>query len=348
MLVVRPAAREAEPTPGQATAAGGLMARSPAMLRIVGLIEALSESEANVLVTGETGSGKGAVAAAIHAHSPRRDGPFVVVDVGAIPGELLESELFGHTKGAFTGAHRDRAGQIELAAGGTLFLDEIGDMPLPLQGKLLRLVEEREFRRLGDSAARHMDARIISATNVDLPAAIAAGRFREDLYYRLCVVPIELPPLRERPGEIGPLARHHLARAGAAAQRALMLSPDAVELLEGYGWPGNVRQLNNAIEYAVAMCRGQTVQVDDLPPEIRHGATAPRAPHAPPLEAPPSASPVPTVDAPPSAEPPPSADDPVRIRAALEAHRWNRGAAAAALGMSRTTLWRWMRRLGIA
>lgn len=353
MVVVR-AADEA----GDAAASAprlGLMVRSPAMLRIVGLIEALDASEANVLITGETGSGKGAVAAAVHAHSPRREGPFVAVDASAIPGELLESELFGHVRGAFTGAHRDRAGHVELAQGGTLFLDEIGDMPLPMQSKILRLVEEREFRRLGESAPRAMDARIIAATHVDLAAAVAAGRFREDLYYRLRVVPIELPPLRERPEEIEPLARHLLERVGAKTGRALALGADALEQLVAYGWPGNVRQLENALEYAVALCRGQTIHREDLPAEVRGAAVATAAAAAAPKRVAPE-SPTCTlgddedesdVGQGDDAGAVPDDDEATRLRAALEDNRWNRGEAARALGISRTTLWRWMQRHGL-
>ena len=409
MVVVRAADETGDPS--LAAPKYGLMARSPAMLRIVSLIEALSESEANVLITGETGTGKGAIAAAIHAHSPRSDGPFVTVDAGAIPAELLESELFGHVRGAFTGAHKDRLGQIELARGGSLFLDEIGDMPLPLQSKLLRLVEEREFRRLGESNPRPMDARIIAATHVDLLAAIAAGRFREDLYYRLCVVPVELPPLRERQSEIEPLARFLLARISANAGRALILGPDAIDTMVRYTWPGNVRQLENALEFAVAMCRGQTIHAEDLPVELRspQRAPAPRplppppvapapagwghhpspsggpwpvAPSAPAWAAAPSdaaawahhAAPYPAYPAHAAPQPPPHAvhanpanppptappampaptagapaedDEAAQIRAALEAHRWNKSAAAEALGISRTTLWRKLRALGL-
>ena|GEM_PF-590302 len=396
MVVVRAADETSDPT--VTAPKHGLMAQSPAMLRIVSLIEALSESEANVLVTGETGTGKGAIAAAIHAHSPRSDGPFVTVDAGAIPSDLLESELFGHVRGAFTGAHKDRTGQIELARGGTLFLDEIGDMPMPLQSKLLRLVEEREFRRLGESVTRPMDARIIAATHVDLPAAIAAGRFREDLYYRLCVVPVELPPLRERQGEIEPLSRYLLTRIGASAGRALALGADALDVLTRYPWPGNVRQLENALEYAVAMCRGQTIHAEDLPVELRSPTRppVPRAPSAPqgapaappgwtpppeggawptpapqpagwPSQAPPihwpphgvpqytaypshGPPPAPPTTRPPEAPAPPRSgeeDEASRLKAALEANRWNKSATAEALGISRTTLWRKMRALGL-
>lgn len=357
MVVVR--APDTTFDPSAIAPAHGLMAKAPSMLRIVALIEALSDSEANVLITGETGSGKGAVAAALHAHSPRRDGPFITVDAGAIPADLLESELFGHVRGAFTGAHKDRVGMIELARGGTLFLDEIGDMPLPLQVKLLRLVEEREFRRLGESNPRSMDARIIAATHVDLPAAIAARRFREDLFYRLCVVPIELPPLRDRPGEIGPLAHHLLARVSAAGGRALSLGDDALASLEAYPWPGNVRQLENALEHALAMCRGQTIHAEDLPLEVRDPARRlPRVEAKPARPTParpvvaeqpghtPVANPVDRADPADPADPDDEAES-ERIKAALEVHRWNRGAAAQALGMSRTTLWRKLRLLGL-
>ena len=191
LLVIRPA--DAPGMPEEADDA--LLARSPGMLQIVALIEALSESEATVLITGESGTGKEVVARAVHAHSPRAAGPFVAVNTGAIPGPLLESELFGHVRGAFTGAVRDRRGSIELAGGGTLFLDEIGDMPPDLQVKLLRVVQEREYTRLGESGVRPVDARIIAATHVDLERAVRERRFREDLYYRLRVVPIAIPPL---------------------------------------------------------------------------------------------------------------------------------------------------------
>jgi transcriptional regulator with PAS, ATPase and Fis domain len=311
----------------------GLVARSPAMLRIVHLVESLHRSEATVLVTGESGTGKELIARALHANSPRCAGPFVAVNCGALPGELLESELFGHVRGAFTGAVRDRVGRFEAARGGTIFLDEVGDMPLHLQVKLLRVLQERHFERVGESAPRPMDARVIAATNVDLADAIRAGRFRDDLYYRLRVVPIHVPPLRERVEDIPLIAQHLLAHIGGREGRALMLSPDTLAAMVRHPWPGNVRELGNALEYAVATCTGQTIQIENLPAELRHGADGLDVPEAP---------------QPPRADP--ALEDPterIRIVQVLEATHWNRGRAAETLGLSRSTLWRRMRELGI-
>ena len=238
-LVVARAADESrtdgEPAPHLIS---GLVARAPSMLRILRLIEHLAESEATVLITGESGTGKELVARAIHSTSPRRTGPFVAVNCGALPGELLESELFGHVRGAFTGAVRDRVGRFELASDGTLFLDEVGDIPLHLQVKLLRVLQERTFERVGENRTRRSEARILAATNADLRQAVADGSFREDLYYRLRVVPIEIPPLRDRREDIEPLVRQLLARVCARHGRSLDRQPggdggDAPLLLAG-------------------------------------------------------------------------------------------------------------------
>jgi len=362
MLMIRPS--EADDQRGAGALRYGLLAHAQAMREVVQLIELLSESEATVLITGETGAGKGAVAAALHAHSTRRNGPFVTVDVGALPADLLESELFGHVRGAFTGAMRDRVGRVELAHRGTLFLDEVGDLPLPLQAKLLRLVQEKEFHRIGDSAPRQVDARFIAATNVDLEAKVKAGTFREDLYYRLRVVPIRVPPLRERREEIEPLANYLLPRIGAESGRSLRLAPDAVAALELYDWPGNVRQLQNALGYAIAICRGQTIHAEHLPPEVRSrpvvtlasgeevgvGAACLLSDAPIPLEggarveAEPRLALVPPVASAPAT---PAGDDEL-LRETLEANRWNRARTAEALGISRTTLWRRMRAQGLA
>jgi transcriptional regulator with PAS, ATPase and Fis domain len=297
------------------------------MERIFHLVENLQASDTTILLTGESGTGKEVLAQAIHANSPRRSGRFVATNCAALPADLLESELFGHVRGAFTGAVRDRIGRVELAAGGTLFLDEIGDLPLQLQVKLLRFLQERTFERVGDSHTRKADVRIIAATNVDLRRAIAEGRFREDLYYRLRVVPIEIPPLRARREDIEPLARYLLVRVAAQHGRELRFSPDAIRVLLCYSWPGNVRELENAIEYAVAVGRGQTIQPEDLPVEI--------------LEPPPvmrtSTQPVQF-----------AAPDTDALRVTLEQHHWQREATARALGISRTTLWRKMREAGLA
>ena len=316
----------------------GLVARSPVMLRIVHLVESLHRSEATVLVTGESGTGKELIARALHANSPRCTGPFVAVNCGALPGELLESELFGHVRGAFTGAVRDRIGRFDMAKGGTIFLDEVGDMPLHLQVKLLRVLQERHFERVGESTPRPMDARVIAATNVDLVDAIRIGRFRDDLYYRLRVVPIHVPPLRDRVDDIPLIAQHLLAHIGGREGRALRLSPDTLAAMTRYRWPGNVRELGNALEYAVATCTGQTIQIENLPSELREGAE--------PAGLEESAAP------PPVDEPSPDAlteepEERLRIVQVLESARWNRGRAAEALGMSRSTLWRRMKELGI-
>jgi transcriptional regulator with PAS, ATPase and Fis domain len=328
-VVVLRAAEEAEADGGaEPTVFAGIVARSSAMLRVFRLIENLEESEATVLVTGESGTGKELVARALHLHSPRRHGPFVAVNCGALPGELLESEMFGHVRGAFTGAVRDRTGRFEAAAGGTLFLDEAGDLPLPLQVKLLRALQERTFERVGDSVTRRSDARIIAATHLDLRRAVQDGRFRDDLYYRLRVVPIDISPLRERRADVEPLARHLLRRVTARHGRSLLLAPDALRALLRYPWPGNVRELENALEYAVAVCRGQTIHAEDLPAEVLEAQPAP-------------------ADAPiPAPSPQPAGNgERERLRYALEASHWRRDEAARTLGMSRTTLWRKMREL---
>jgi len=309
----------------------GLIARSPAMTRVFRMIDVLQHSESTVLVTGESGTGKEVMARIIHSHSPRKSGPFVAVNAAALPGELLESELFGHVRGAFTGAVRDRAGRFETAEDGTLFLDEVGDVPLHLQVKLLRVLQEHTYERVGDSQTRRTNARIIAATNRNLRRLVTDGRFREDLYYRLRVFPLELPPLRSRREDIEPMARLLLSRVGARTGRALRLSPEAVRVLLSYEWPGNVRELENALEFAATVCRGQTLQPEDLPPEI-----APLAGPSP-LEEPPS----PTVRARGTGASAPADDR--ELRAALDENRWNRVETARALGVSRSTLWRRMR-----
>jgi transcriptional regulator with GAF, ATPase, and Fis domain len=319
----------------------GLIGRSAAMERIFNLIENLEHSEATVLLTGDSGTGKEVVARAIHTHSPRRDGPLVAVNCGALPGELLESELFGHVRGAFTGAVRDRAGRFEAAAGGTLLLDEVADLPLQLQVKLLRVLQERTFERVGETRTRKTDARIIAATNVDLRRAVQDGRFREDLYYRLRVVPIEIPPLRARREDIEPLATFLLARVGARQGRALRFSPDVLRLLLEHDWPGNVRELENVLEFAVAVCKGQTIVPEDLPSEVGADYVEARGPGmAEALTAPP-----PGTNG--SHHDDTTEIDAARIRGALETCHWRRHQAASVLGISRTTLWRRMRDLGL-
>ena len=334
--------RATEDNHDDATAAptlfSGLIARAPKMLQMFNLIEHLSESDATVLITGESGTGKELVARATHVHSPRRKEPFIAVNCGALPGDLLESELFGHVRGAFTGAVRDRTGRFELAAGGTIFLDEVGDLPLPLQVKLLRVLQERTFERVGESQSRTTDARIIAATNKDLRQAVLDGEFREDLYYRLRVVPLWIPPLRERREDIEPLARHLLSRVNRRHDRSVRFAPDTMRALLRYDWPGNVRELENALEYAVAVGRGQNLHVQNLPLEITSSE-----PELIDLQPSPGAFPPPTPEE--RAESP--ASELEKIRNALDTHQWRRARAASALGMSRTTLWRKMREYGL-
>jgi two-component system NtrC family response regulator len=239
-----------------------LIGASPAMRQVQKVIGLVADSDATVLVTGETGTGKELVARAIHEHGRRSGGPFVAVNCAAIPPELLESELFGHAKGAFTGAVAERAGAFRDAARGTLFLDEIGDMPLAMQAKILRALQERTVQPVGGRPVR-LDVRIVAATHRDLAAAVREGGFRQDLYYRLNVVPIHLPPLRERRDDILPLARHFLRRA-VAGRSPPDLAADAQDLLLRHPWPGNVRELRNAMERVAVLCRAEAVTAADL------------------------------------------------------------------------------------
>jgi two-component system response regulator HydG len=259
----------------------GLVGNSGAIREVTRMVEAVAYSSATVLVHGESGTGKELVARALHARSPRRSQPFVALNCGALTETLLESELFGHVKGAFTGAQRDQKGLFEAADGGTIFLDEIGDIPPATQVRLLRVLQEGELKRVGAADAVRVDVRVIAATHRDLPKLVRAGRFREDLFYRLNVIAIPLPPLRERIEDVPLLAHHFLRRyAERLAKKVRTLAPEAVELLCGYRWPGNVRELENAIERAVVLCRGDTITPADLPPAIS-GRTAPLVREAP-------------------------------------------------------------------
>ncbi len=249
-----------------------VVGRSKAMLEVYKLIDKVAPTKATVLVTGESGTGKELIARAIHDRSPRRDKPFVSVNCSALTETLLESELFGHEKGAFTGATAARKGRFELAHMGSLFLDEIGHTSLALQVKLLRVVQEMAFERVGGTRTMEVDVRLITASNRDLKAEVAAGRFQEDLYYRLNVVHIELPPLRERPDDVPLLAIHFLKKYATELSRGQMeLVPEVSEALSTYAWPGNVRELENVIERAVVLASGPRVRLIDLPAEIRGG-----------------------------------------------------------------------------
>ena len=241
-----------------------IVGSTPAMREIFAIVARVSKADATVLIQGESGTGKELLAKAIHSNSPRRSRPFVAINCGALPETLLESELFGHEKGAYTGAHIQRKGKLELAEGGSLFLDEIGEMSLPLQVKLLRFLQERQIERIGGRETIRVNVRVIAATNKDLRAELQAGRFREDLYYRLLVVNITVPPLRDRGEDLILIANALLRKHAAGQPRKLRFSSDALEAITRYRWPGNVRELENAIQRAVIMARNQFIEVADL------------------------------------------------------------------------------------
>jgi DNA-binding NtrC family response regulator len=323
------------------------------MQRIFRLVSKVALTDSTVLLLGESGTGKELVARLIHLQSRRAQGPFVPVHVGAIPENLIESELFGHTRGSFTGATADRVGLVEQSDGGTLFLDEVGDMPAAAQVKLLRTLERSEVRRLGENEERVVNVRVVAATHRNLPAEIAAGRFREDLFHRLNVVQIELPPLRERREDIGLLASYFLERMAKRAGRdGLAFAPEARALLERYDYPGNVRELENAIEHAVAVGEGKRIRAADLPVAFR----APRltAGSGASVGAGAAASGAASAGAP-AAGPDRRRDtwsladvEKEHIERVLGLHRGNATAAAKQLGISRTTLWRKLRQYGLA
>ncbi len=249
---------------------GGMIARSDEMHRVFRTVRKVADYKTTVLLTGESGTGKELVARALHFNSGRRARPFIPINCGAIPETLLESELFGHTRGAFTGADRARRGLFEEANGGTLFLDEIGELPLPLQVKMLRVLQEGEIRRVGESTSTAVDVRVVAATVRDLPAEVKAGRFREDLFYRLNVLPIHLPPLRARTGDVPFLVDHFVERFNERLGTAITgVDAEALKMLVRYTWPGNVRELENAIERAMVLADGQRLTVEDLPPRLR-------------------------------------------------------------------------------
>jgi len=253
----------------------GIVGSSTPMQEVYSIIERVAETDVSVLVTGESGTGKELVARAIHARSRRADGAFVALNCAAVPEALLESEFFGHEKGAFSGAVAMRAGGFEQADGGTLLLDEIGAMRVDLQAKLLRALQEREISRLGSTGPRKVDVRIVAATSEDLEEAIQSRVFREDLYYRLNVVPIVLPPLRDRAEDVPMLLEHFVRRAAERFERVVpAIAPEVVERCVRYAWPGNVRELGNCVERMVVLARAATLGVDDLPPNIRDGPTA--------------------------------------------------------------------------
>jgi len=245
------------------------IASSPSMKKVCDTIMKVGPTPATVLINGESGTGKEVIARAIHKSSPRTDGPWVAVNCAALPENLLESEMFGHVKGAFTGAYADKEGLFEAANGGTLFLDEISSMPLVLQGKLLRVLQEREIRRVGSNKAIPVDVRVIAASNADLEKSVADGTFRSDLYYRFAVITIDIPPLRERPEDIIPLAMHFIRTEAPAGQPLPTITQEAARVLTSYKWPGNVRELENAIRHALTFISDGEITVDLLPPKIQ-------------------------------------------------------------------------------
>jgi two-component system response regulator PilR (NtrC family) len=257
---------------------GNLIGKGPRMQEIYRLIDQVAPTRSNVLITGESGTGKELVARAIHFRSERADAPFVPIDCGSIPEPLMESELFGHVRGAFTGASADRKGLFELANGGTAFLDEIGELPVGLQVKLLRVIQERSFKRLGDGHDRHVDVRLVSASNRNLEEEVSRGRFREDLYFRLNVIRIHLPPLRERREDIADLLRHFVARIAQEQDRtAPIVLGEAVDALMAYDFPGNVRELQNLAERAVALAGGRPVGAELFTDHMQSGSAQDRA-----------------------------------------------------------------------
>ena len=326
----------------------GMIARSQSMRRIFQLVDHLRDSDATVLITGESGTGKELVARAVHARSTHANHPFVAVNCGALPGDLLESELFGHARGAFTGAIRDKPGRFEVVGEGTILLDEIGDLPLHLQVKLLRVLQERTFERVGETKEREVAARVVAATHQNLSRLVEERLFREDLFYRLNVVRIRVPPLRERREDVEVLIQHLLEKIGQRRSRALRISPSAMRVLMAYDWPGNVRQLENALEFATTVCGGSTIHSEDLPPEVV--GWRPEETPRPMSEPPPVYSAVPRME---DAE---SVGSSLRggypsegaIRDALQRSRYRRAKAAELLGVSRTTLWRRMRELDLS
>ncbi len=284
-LVFTPADQVIEITPFQESRLADMVGSSEAMREVFAIIQKVAPTDLTVLITGETGTGKELASRAVHQLSGRRDGPFRVFDCGAAPETLIESELFGHEKGSFTGAVESRAGVFEQADGGTLFLDEIGELPLDLQPKLLRVLEQREVRRVGSGRLRPVDVRVVAATNRNLREEVRAGRFREDLYYRLAVVEIQLPPLRSRMEDIPLLVQHLLERA-PHNPGVRGVSPEVLEVFRAWHWPGNVRELANVIQRALPFTEGDLITLDALPEALqRTRAAPPRAQAAPPAGA---------------------------------------------------------------
>jgi PAS domain S-box-containing protein len=314
----------------------GIIGKHPRIREIFDLVEMIKDSDSTVLLQGESGTGKELFAQALHSLSPRRGHPFVKVSCAALPESLLESELFGHERGAFTGAIKDRKGRFELADKGTIFLDEIGDLSPGVQVKLLRVLQEQEFERIGGTQTIKVDVRVIAATHRDLHKLMHEGKFREDLYYRLNVIPIHIPPLRQRKADIPLLVEFLLDRFAAKGKgKATTVSPRTMAILMDHQWSGNVRELENALEHAMVCSRGNVIEPEALPRSLltEQAASAPHSVRNRQPAGSPAAS---------------SASEKETIIRVLQSSRWNRGLAATHLGIDRTTLWRKMRRLGIS
>ncbi len=308
-----------------------IIGKSHAMRQVFDAIRAAAASEATVLIQGESGTGKELVAGAIHYNSERHEGPMVTVNCSALSENLLESELFGHVKGAFTGAGRDRIGRFEEASGGTIFLDEIGELSSLIQVKLLRVLQEREIERVGDSRKRKIDIRIITATHKDLYSLVREGRFREDLYYRLKVFPVHLPPLRERREDIPLLADHFIQQMnGKTGKKVAGLSQAALRIFMDHFWPGNVRELENAIEHAFVLCDRNQIDVSDLPIELRRPQSSACCPPLPQTAAPQRRKMTKTA-----------------LLDLLEQCDWNKAEAGRRLGLSHTAIWKYMKKWDI-
>lgn len=304
----------------------GIVGGSKAMEDLLNLVERVADTDSSVLITGETGVGKELIGRAIHRLSRRSDRVFCAVNSAAFPETLLESELFGHRRGAFTGATANKKGLFEFGDEGTVFLDEVAEMPLSMQVKLLRFLQTGEVRPVGDETTRFVDVRLVAATNKNLEREVALGTFREDLYYRLAVIPIHVPPLRERPEDIRALANHFLVRFAERAGKAIDgISPEAMSLLSGYAWPGNVRQLENSIERGVALCQANQIEAVDLPMRLKEDSHVREGETVQSLQV----------------------MERSHILNTLEQVDWNRKRAAALLQISTTTLWRRLKEFGI-
>jgi DNA-binding NtrC family response regulator len=345
-MVFTPRDEVIDVTPSASDRFEGLVGAGVAMREVFGILERIAPTELTVTIVGETGTGKELVSRAVHSRSRRAGGPFIVFDCGAAPENLIESELFGHSRGAFTGATDTRQGVFEAADGGTIFLDEIGELPLELQPKLLRVLEQREVRRVGENKTRKIDVRVVAATNRLLKEEVEAGRFREDLYYRLAVVELQLPALRDRLPDL-PLLVGHLLRRADPSGRVKRVSDEVMRVLEAWRWPGNVRELNNVMERAIPFCVGDTITLDTLPEALRAARGA--APVVPRMSLPDVAN-----DALLASLPLKEAKDQLiedfereYLRDLIDRHDGNVSKAARAAGMDRKSITRLMKKHGI-